>query len=160
APARVGTRGEVTPSTRICTPPRGSTWPATSTGTSISPIPAINCSACRRPTARGTATESGRSTVPPSPPSSCSYRSHSCRCSSAEFSRRSGFSLTDIHKCQAKPDLRPPATTKRDAILSTATEELDLAELEELRSAHDRIRQQIARQIVGQDAVIEQLLMA
>jgi len=44
--------------------------------------------------------------------------------------------------------------------VSTATEELDLAELEELRSAHDQIRQQIARQIVGQDAVIEQLLMA
>ncbi|HZW32412.1 MAG TPA: AAA family ATPase [Isosphaeraceae bacterium] len=44
--------------------------------------------------------------------------------------------------------------------MSTATEELDLAELEELRSAHDQIRQQIARQIVGQDAVIEQLLMA
>jgi MoxR-like ATPase len=44
--------------------------------------------------------------------------------------------------------------------LSTATEELDLTELEELRSAHDQIRQQIARQIVGQDAVIEQLLMA
>ena len=44
--------------------------------------------------------------------------------------------------------------------MSTATETLDLEELEELRSAHDQIRQQIARQIVGQDAVIEQLLMA
>jgi MoxR-like ATPase len=45
-------------------------------------------------------------------------------------------------------------------ILSTKTEELDLAELEELRSAHDTIREQIARQIVGQDEVVEQLLMA
>jgi MoxR-like ATPase len=44
--------------------------------------------------------------------------------------------------------------------LITTTDELDLAELEELRSAHDQIRQQIARQIVGQDDVVEQLLMA
>jgi MoxR-like ATPase len=45
-------------------------------------------------------------------------------------------------------------------ILSTATEELDLAELDELRTAHHEIRQQIARQIVGQDEVIDQLLIA
>src|SRR5205085_10358133 len=38
--------------------------------------------------------------------------------------------------------------------------ELDLAELEALRSAHDQIRAQIASQIVGQDEVVEQLLMA
>jgi MoxR-like ATPase len=44
--------------------------------------------------------------------------------------------------------------------LITATDELDLADLEELRSAHDQIRQQIGRQIVGQDEVVEQLLMA
>jgi MoxR-like ATPase len=45
--------------------------------------------------------------------------------------------------------------------LSTATtDEIDIAELDELRSAHDRIRQQIASQIVGQDEVVEQLLMA
>jgi MoxR-like ATPase len=44
--------------------------------------------------------------------------------------------------------------------LSTATDELELTELEELRSAHDEIRAQIARQIVGQDEVVEQLLMA
>jgi hypothetical protein len=37
-------------------------------------------------------------------------------------------------------------------ILSTATHELDLAELDELRTAHQQIRQQIARQIVGQDS--------
>ncbi len=43
---------------------------------------------------------------------------------------------------------------------TTTTEEIDLAELEQLRSAHDRIRQQIASQIVGQDEVVEQLLMA
>jgi MoxR-like ATPase len=43
---------------------------------------------------------------------------------------------------------------------TTATEELDLAELDELRSAHDQIRQQMSRQIVGQDEVVEQLLMA
>ncbi len=44
--------------------------------------------------------------------------------------------------------------------LSTATETFDLAELEELRTAHSQIREQISRQIVGQDEVIEQLLMA
>jgi MoxR-like ATPase len=45
-------------------------------------------------------------------------------------------------------------------MLSTATEELDLAELDELRTAHHEIRQQIARQIVGQDEVVDQLLIA
>ena len=45
-------------------------------------------------------------------------------------------------------------------ILSTTTEAVDLAELEELRSAHKQIRDQISRQIVGQDDVVEQLLMA
>jgi MoxR-like ATPase len=44
--------------------------------------------------------------------------------------------------------------------LSTATEELDLAELDELRSAHQEIRSQIARQVVGQDEVVDQLLIA
>jgi MoxR-like ATPase len=45
-------------------------------------------------------------------------------------------------------------------ILSTTTDELDLAELEELRAAHQQIREQIARQIVGQDEVVDQLLIA
>jgi MoxR-like ATPase len=44
--------------------------------------------------------------------------------------------------------------------LSTATEELDLAELDELRTAHQEIRRQIARQVVGQDEVVDQLLIA
>jgi MoxR-like ATPase len=44
--------------------------------------------------------------------------------------------------------------------LSTTAEELDLAELDELRSAHQQIREQIARQIVGQDEVVDQLLIA
>jgi len=44
--------------------------------------------------------------------------------------------------------------------LSTATADLDLAELDELRDAHQQIRQQIARQIVGQDDVVDQLLIA
>ena len=44
--------------------------------------------------------------------------------------------------------------------MSTTTDELDLAELDELRSAHDQIRAQIASLIVGQDEVVEQLLMA
>jgi MoxR-like ATPase len=43
---------------------------------------------------------------------------------------------------------------------STKNDELDLAELQELRSAHDQIRAQIASQIVGQDEVVEQLLIA
>ena len=44
--------------------------------------------------------------------------------------------------------------------MSTTTDELDLAELESLRTAHDQIKAQIASQIVGQDEVVEQLLMA
>ena len=43
---------------------------------------------------------------------------------------------------------------------TTTTEEIDLAELQELRKAHDQIREQMARQIVGQNDVVEQLLMA
>jgi MoxR-like ATPase len=44
--------------------------------------------------------------------------------------------------------------------LSTAAEEIDLAELDELRNAHQEIRRQIARQVVGQDEVVDQLLIA
>ena len=44
--------------------------------------------------------------------------------------------------------------------MSTATDDLDLAELDELRTVHQEIRQQIARQIVGQDDVVDQLLIA
>ena len=44
--------------------------------------------------------------------------------------------------------------------MSTSADEPDLSELEALRAAHDQIRAQIARQIVGQDEVVEQLLMA
>jgi len=44
--------------------------------------------------------------------------------------------------------------------LSTTAEEIDLAELDELRHAHQQIREQIARQIVGQDDVVDQLLIA
>jgi MoxR-like ATPase len=50
---------------------------------------------------------------------------------------------------------------KGDATLSTATvAEPDLAELEELRSVHDQIRSQIARQIIGQNEVVDQLMIA
>ncbi len=44
--------------------------------------------------------------------------------------------------------------------MSTTAEEIDLAELDELRHAHQQIREQIARQIVGQDDVVDQLLIA
>jgi MoxR-like ATPase len=44
--------------------------------------------------------------------------------------------------------------------LSISTAEPDLAELEELRTAHQQIRDQIARQIIGQDEVVDQLLIA
>ncbi len=44
--------------------------------------------------------------------------------------------------------------------MTTATDELELTELDELRTAHQQIREQIARQIVGQDEVIDQLLVA
>jgi MoxR-like ATPase len=44
--------------------------------------------------------------------------------------------------------------------LSHSNDQIDLAELDELRSAHALIREQIARQIVGQDEVVDQLLMA
>ena len=43
---------------------------------------------------------------------------------------------------------------------TSIAEEIDISELDELRSAHDRIRQQISSRIVGQDEVVEQLLMA
>ena len=43
---------------------------------------------------------------------------------------------------------------------TTTTEEIDIAELGQLREAHDQIREQIAGRIVGQDEVVEQLLMA
>jgi MoxR-like ATPase len=44
--------------------------------------------------------------------------------------------------------------------VSTSTEDLDLAGLEELQTAHRQIREQMARQIVGQDEVVDQLLIA
>ncbi|MGC8639895.1 MAG: AAA family ATPase [Isosphaeraceae bacterium] len=45
--------------------------------------------------------------------------------------------------------------------MSTATvAEPDVAELEELRSVHGQIREQMARQIIGQDEVVDQLLIA
>ncbi|MGO9466801.1 MAG: AAA family ATPase [Isosphaeraceae bacterium] len=43
---------------------------------------------------------------------------------------------------------------------TSTTDELDLAGLEELQQAHSQIREQIARQIVGQNEVVEELLMA
>jgi MoxR-like ATPase len=43
---------------------------------------------------------------------------------------------------------------------TTTTDEIDIAGLDELRTAHDQIREQIARQIVGQNEVVEELLMA
>ncbi len=42
----------------------------------------------------------------------------------------------------------------------TATAEPALAELDELRAAHQSIRDQISRQIIGQDEVVDQLLIA
>ena len=44
--------------------------------------------------------------------------------------------------------------------MSVSTEEPDLAELEGLKTAHAQIREQIARQIIGQDDVVDQLLIA
>jgi len=44
--------------------------------------------------------------------------------------------------------------------LIKTTDELDLSELDELRLARDQLRGQIARQIVGQDEVVDQLLIA
>jgi MoxR-like ATPase len=44
--------------------------------------------------------------------------------------------------------------------LTKTTDELDLSELEELRRARDQLRGQIARQIVGQNEVVDQLLIA
>ncbi len=40
------------------------------------------------------------------------------------------------------------------------TAEPDLAELESLKAAHDQIREQVAHQIIGQDDVVDQLLIA
>ena len=43
---------------------------------------------------------------------------------------------------------------------SAPTAEPDIAELNELREAHQQIRDQMARQIIGQDEVVDQLLIA
>ncbi len=43
---------------------------------------------------------------------------------------------------------------------TNAAAEPDLAELEGLKQAHDQIREQVARQIIGQDDVVDQLLIA
>ena len=43
---------------------------------------------------------------------------------------------------------------------TTENAEPDLAELESLKSAHDLIREQVSHQIIGQDEVVEQLLIA
>ena len=51
-------------------------------------------------------------------------------------------------------------TKRSDLEHRDAEPEFDLAELEELRTAHQQIREQIARQIVGQDEVVDQLLIA
>ena len=39
-------------------------------------------------------------------------------------------------------------------------DEPDLAELEGLKAAHDQIREQVSHQIIGQDDVVDQLLIA
>jgi MoxR-like ATPase len=44
--------------------------------------------------------------------------------------------------------------------LTTAIHDIDISELEDLRAAHQQIKKQMARQIVGQDEVIDQLLIA
>ncbi len=41
-----------------------------------------------------------------------------------------------------------------------ADKDMDLAAVEQLRSAHERIRGELARVIVGQDRVVEELLIA
>ena len=43
---------------------------------------------------------------------------------------------------------------------SPTTTEPDLAELEGLKAAHDQIREQVSHQIIGQDDVVDQLLIA
>ena len=85
------------------------------------------------PTAPGTATASARSTAPPSPRSSCNCRTSICRFFSVRSVPREG---KDVHAICLK---------RKGTILSTTTEEIDLAELEELRSAHDQIREQIVQ---------------
>ena len=44
--------------------------------------------------------------------------------------------------------------------MSVTTEEPDLAELDGLKTAHSQIREQISHQIIGQDDVVDQLLIA
>jgi MoxR-like ATPase len=41
-----------------------------------------------------------------------------------------------------------------------STDDIDLAELEELSNAYGAIREQMSRQIVGQNEVLDQLLIA
>src|SRR5262249_14772652 len=64
------------------------------------------------------------------------------------------------HHLATSLQVSPRLPAIRGPPLSTASEDVDLAELDELREAHKQIREQIARQIIGQDEVVDQLLMA
>jgi MoxR-like ATPase len=69
--------------------------------------------------------------------------------------------LVWLGRSLAIPEPSNASYQRGDAILSTTTtDDIDLSELQELRKAHDQIREQMARQIVGQNDVVEQLLMA
>ena len=73
-----------------------------------------------------------------------------------------GTSIADHHpsaSLQVPSDL--PAIESRNAILKDkSTDDIDLAELEELNKAYAAIREQMSRQIVGQNEVVDQLLIA
>ncbi|MAE67436.1 MAG: AAA family ATPase [Phycisphaeraceae bacterium] len=128
-----GARAAATISTPITTPRRLSTRRATSTGIRITRRPRRNWSAWRRATARGAAA-SDRCTARASHSSSCSSPTSTFRSTSAE--RRA-------------PSQEQPVND---------TESGDLAGLEQLKAAHERIRGQIARVIVGQEQVVDLLL--
>src|SRR5262249_41250573 len=124
------------------TPPRRSTSPATNTGTNTFPASATSSCRCRtRETGRGRETASARHMARRSRSSFCSFPINSFLSINAEFKVVSRSST-------------------RGAPRMDQAHDADLAGLARLKEAHQKLRQEIARVVVGQDAVVEQLMMA
>ena len=120
---------------RTSTPRRASTWPATSTGTNTSLPPATSCSPCRRPKA-------------------LARRRHRRSLRHLDRHHHSSASL------QVSSDLPALAEPRNANLKDKSTDDIDLAELDELNKAYAAIREQMSRQIVGQNDVVDQLLIA
>src|SRR5205085_11553244 len=71
-------------------------------------------------------------------------------------------SVARARPARPAPDRPPPTrpgTARRDT-MTPAPADTDVQAVEQLRDAHRRLRAEMAKVIVGQDAVLDQLLMA